>query len=225
MSQKEVSADRVACWKPKPRCGIWPQTKIRNVQLRSPVPHLWCCTFHVNSCNMQRALILHHVSCKQVIMFAYLHHHFPHGKILHPFASGVFAIYNPWIVLAAIYTMHSEKQETFWLHWTYSVCTIPWEEVFPPFSQADADHKQSHTTEIPQKQQDIRAKTHFSFLRVVITKSYVECFNFMSFPPNKLLGMKYLWVTRPCAGCTSADLTELHNELGHAHSRGLMAMF
>lgn len=148
---------------------------------------------------MQRALILHHVSCKQVRMFAYLHHHFPHGKILHPFASRVFAIYNPWIVLAAIYTVHSEKQETFWLHWTYSVCTIPWEEVFPPFSQADADHKQSHTTEIPQKQQDIRAKTHFSLLKVVITKSYVECFNFMSFPANELLGMKPLWVTSHCA--------------------------
>lgn len=91
-----------------------------------------------------------------------------------------FAIYNPWIVLAAIYTVHSEKQETFWLHWAYSVCTIPWEEVFPPFSQADADRKQGHTTEIPLKQQDIRAKTHFSLLGVVITKAYVECFNFMS---------------------------------------------
>lgn len=55
VSQKEVSSVRVACWKPKPRCGIWPQTKIRNVQLRSPVPHLWCCTFHMNSCNMQQA--------------------------------------------------------------------------------------------------------------------------------------------------------------------------
>lgn len=228
VSQKEVLSNRVACWKPKPRCGIWPQTKIRNVQLRSPAPHLWCCTFHVNSCNMQWALILHHVNCKQVRMFAYLHHHFPLGKILHPLASRVFAIYNPWIVLAAIYTVHSEKQETFWLHWTYSVCTIPWEEVFPPFSQADADHKQSHTTEIPQKQQDIWAKTHFSLLRVVITKSYVECFNFMSFPPNELLGMKTLWVTShyafSYAECTSADLIELHNELGHAHSRVLMAM-
>lgn len=113
VSQKEVSSDHVACWKPKPRCGIWPQTKIRNVQLRSPTSYLWCYTFHVNSCSMQRVLILRYVSCKQVRIFAYLHNHFPHGKTLHPFASRVFAIYNPWIVLAAIYTMHSEKQETF----------------------------------------------------------------------------------------------------------------
>lgn len=113
-------------------------------------------------------------------MFAYLQHHFPLGRILHPFASRVFAIYDPWIVLAAIYTVHSEKQETFWLHWTYSVCTIPWEEVFPPVSQADDDHKQGHTTEIPLKQ-DARAKAHFSLLGVVITKSYVECFHFDKF--------------------------------------------
>lgn len=39
----------------------------------------------------------------------------------------------------------------------------------------------------------------FSLLKVVITKSYVECFNFMSFPANKLLGMKPLWVTSHCA--------------------------
>lgn len=121
-----------------------------------------------------------YVGCKQVRNVAYLWHHFLLGKFLHAFASCVFAVYNPWIVLASIYTVHSEKQETFWLHWTYSVCTIPWEEVFPPFSQADADHKQGHTTEIPLKQQDIRAKTHFSLLWVVITTFYVECFNFTS---------------------------------------------
>lgn len=105
---------------------------------------------------------------------------------------------------------------------------MQWEEVFPPFSQADADHKQSHTTEIPQKQQDIRAKTHFSLLGVVISKSYVECFNFVSFPPNKLLGIKPLWVTGhyafSFAECTSADLIELHNELSQARSRGLTAV-
>lgn len=72
------------------------------------------------------------------------------------------------------------------------------------------------------------AKTHFSLLRVVITKSYVECFNFMSFLPNELLGMKPLCVTShfafSYAECNSADLIKLHNELGRAHSRGLMAM-
>lgn len=136
---------------------------------------------HFSREHLQNAVSPDFVNCKQVRMFAYLHHHFPHGKILHPFASRVFAIYNPWIVLAAIYTVHSEKQETFWLHWTYSVCTIPWEEAFPPFSQADADHKQSRTTAIPQKQQDIRAKTHFLLLRVDITKSYMECFNIWVF--------------------------------------------
>lgn len=159
-------------------------------------------------------------------MFAYLQHHFLLGKISHPFASRVFAIYDPWIVLAAIYTVHSEKQETFWLHWTYSVCTIPWEEVFPPVSQADADHKQGHTTEIPLKQ-DTRAKAHFSLLGVVITKSYVECFHIYKF--FFLTGWKvaclvhqFQWFS--CEGWTLADLMELHNELGHAHSHGLIQL-
>lgn len=90
VSQKEVSFVRVACWKPKPRCGIWPQTKIRNVQLRSPAPHLWCCTFHMNSCNMQPGLILKHAGCKQVRMFTYLQHHFPLGKIFASFCESCF---------------------------------------------------------------------------------------------------------------------------------------
>lgn len=39
VSQKEVASAHVACWKPKPRCGMRPLTKIRNVQSKSHAPH------------------------------------------------------------------------------------------------------------------------------------------------------------------------------------------
>lgn len=134
------------------------------------------------------SLFLQCGSCKQVRKFACLEQHFPLGKILHPLISPVFAIYNPWIVLVAIYTVHSEKQETFWLHWTYSACTIPWEELFPAFAEADSDHEQGQTTEIPWKQQDIRWK-HNSFKLWFCgqTKSWTECFIVECFFPDQLV--------------------------------------
>lgn len=98
-------------------------------------------------------------SCKQVRKFAYLQQHFPSWKEFASSHKSCFAIYNPWIVLVAIYTVHSEKQETFWLQWTYSACTIPWEELFPAFSEADWEPAQGRTTEMPLKKQDTGVKT------------------------------------------------------------------
>lgn len=92
---------------------------------------------------MQRgsSCYLHSGSCKQARKFAYLSA-FPPWKDFAFSHKSCFVNYNPWIVLVAIYTMHSEKQETFWLQWTYSVCTIPWEELFPAFSEAQWDDEQ-----------------------------------------------------------------------------------
>lgn len=45
--------------------------------------------------------------------------HFPPGEQKASSQESCLAVYDPWIVLAAIYTPHSEKQETFWLQWTY----------------------------------------------------------------------------------------------------------
>ena len=74
---------------------------------------------------------------------------FPSWKDVASSHKSCFAIYDPWIVLVAIYTLHSEKQETFWLQWTESVCTILREALFPAYSEADWEHAQGRNTEIP----------------------------------------------------------------------------
>lgn len=81
--------------------------------------------------------------------------------------------------------MHSEKQETFWLHWTYYVCTIPWEEWFPAFSEADSNHQKGQTTDISWKQQGIRWKHKLCSISEVVTKrkyhgQNVSCHTFSS---------------------------------------------
>lgn len=85
-------------------------------------------------------------------------------------------MYDPWIVLVAIYTVHSEKQETFWLQWTYSVLTILWEELFPAYSEAGWEHAQSRTTEVSLTIEEPQQRQLWMF-NVVLKRTLMDIFS------------------------------------------------
>lgn len=113
-AKKRVASVHAACWKPKLRCGTRPQTKIRNVHQSSHAPDSDNGLFTWQH-GLSFSSFLHCLNRTNVCLPIGA---FPLWKDSACSHKSCFVIYNPWIVLVAIYTMHSEKQETFWLQWT-----------------------------------------------------------------------------------------------------------
>lgn len=125
-TQKEVASVGVACWKPKLRCGIKPQTKIRNVQ-QSSHPHYSDNVLFAWWLQLGSSIDLHWSADTDALngSTSLLPAAFPTWRDFASPHESCCVTSNPWIVLVAIYTTHSDKQEAFWMQWTYSARTIP----------------------------------------------------------------------------------------------------
>lgn len=112
---------------------------------------------------------------------------FPSWKVCASSRKSCYAIFcNPWIVLVAIYTVHSGKQETFWLQWTYSARTIPrGRAISCIFQKADLrprerkSHGSDRTRGSEKKDSFTERKSTFSFL--------TDVFGMEPFPVTNLL--------------------------------------
>lgn len=108
---------------PKPKYGTKPQTKISPVQWSSRAPRSHNVTPHMDKLKAS--------SCKQKCLLTYSSI-FLWGQKTASSHKSCCAVYDPWIVLVAIYIVHSEKQETLIAMNTFRVHNAACEEkLFP----------------------------------------------------------------------------------------------